>query len=98
MGESMNNHDNIHLTEKESTLIRALRASPELESAIEQLALISGDKDPECYSVDDAEEKIQALGETLKRSSMKSWAQKASDSEARKVLGESNTKRSKKKS
>lgn len=94
----MNNHDSIHLTEKEVALIRSLRASPELESAIEQLALISRDKDPECYSVDDAEEKIQALGETLKRSSMKSWAQKANDGEASKALAEQKMKRSKKKS
>lgn len=98
MGESMNNPDDLVPTEKEAAMLRALRADPSLFEAFEQLARISQDGDPECYSADQTEEKIHALGERLKRSSMTGWAQNAADGEAARNVARPGAKRSKKNS
>lgn len=98
MGESMNDSDDLTPTEKEIAMLRALRADPSLAEAFEQLARISVDSDPECYSADEAEEKIHALGEKLKLSSMTGWAQNAADGEAASQAARPKTKRSKKNS
>lgn len=98
MGESMKDSDDLKPTEKEIAMLRALRADPSLAEAVEQLARISGDKDPQCYSADEAEEKIHALGEKLKLSSMTGWAQNAADGEAFNLVALPNSKRSKKNS
>lgn len=94
----MNDSDDLKPTEKEIEMLRALRADPSLAEAVEQLARISGDKDPQCYSADEAEEKIHALGEKLKLSSMTGWAQSAADGEAVNLVALPNNKRSKKNS
>lgn len=96
MGESMTDSDEIVPTEKEIAMIRSLRSDPSLADAFEQLARIARDKDPDCYSADDAEEKIHALGERIKLSSMTNWAQNAADGEAASHAARPKAKRSKK--
>ncbi len=98
MGESMTDSDEIVPTDKELAMIRSLRSNPSLADAFEQLARISGDRDPDCYSADDAEEKIHALGERIKLSSMTGWAQNAADGEAASHAARPKAKRSKKNS
>jgi len=96
MGESMKDPDKLIPTKKELAMLRSLRADPSLAEAFEQLARISRDKDPDCYSADDAEEKIHALGERIKLSSMTGWAQNAADGEAASHAALPKAKRSKK--
>ena len=98
MGESMNDSDDLMPTQKEAAMLRALRADPSLFEAVEQLARISGDNDPDCYSADETEEKIHALGEKLKLQSMTRWAQNAADGEAASQAARAKAKRSKKNS
>lgn len=94
----MDNSDDIVPTEKEAAMLRALRADPSLLEAFEHLARISRDGDPECYSADQAEERIHELGEKLKLSSMTGWAQCAADGEAERKVARAASKRSKKNS
>lgn len=92
----MNNPDNLVPTEREAAMLRALTADPSLFDAFEQLARIPLDGDPDCYSTDQAEERIHALGESLKLSSMTGWAQNAAASMAASMGARPGSKRSKK--
>jgi len=83
-------------TEKEIEMLRNLTADPSRAIAFEQIARISGDKDPRCYSPDAAEKKFHAVGEKLKLSSMTGWAQSAAAGEADSLVALPNNKRSKK--
>lgn len=76
-----------------------LNSDPKMRSLLRRLAKVSRDRDSECITADQAEEKIDSLGQQLKLAALERWARNAAASQAQRSLdsGEA-SKRSKKNS
>ena len=76
-----------------------LKSDPKMLPLLRQLAQVSRDRDEHCITADQAEEKIDEIGQQLKLAALERWAGQAASNQAQAMLDSGEAcKRSKKKS